>query len=304
LNFARDDVREWAWGFLDELLGKHNIKYLKWDMNRYFSEPGWSEKPIDEQREIWVRYAQNVLEVYSRIQGNYPRVILENCASGGARIDLSMAHVSDLVNPSDNGDPLDNLKIFEGYTQVFLPKTAGRGIGVAPNFINGRATPMKYRAYMGMMGTFFVGDNLFNYTEAEMIEAAGYIKTYKDIRETTQNGDIYRLESAYNKPWAAFEFVRRDRSEAVMFVFGQSMQFRKIVPRIRLRGLDPEAIYKASGLQDAGSYNRLHLTGDPAKGIDGEGSREFSGKGLMQLGVEVALSGDFECLLLKFNKIK
>jgi alpha-galactosidase len=308
LNFAREDVREWAWTWLDDLLGGHNIKYLKWDMNRYFSEPGWPEKPIDEQREIWVRYARNVLELYRRIQEKYPRVILENCSSGGARIDLAMAGVSDMVNPSDNADPLDNLKIFEGYTQVFLPKTSGRGIGVVPNGINGRVTPMKYRAYMGMLGTFILGDNLFNYTEAEMTEAAGYIKTYKEIRETTQNGDLYRLESAYNRPWAVFEFVRRDRSEAVIFVFGQSLQFRKILPRIRLRGLDPEALYRVKGLQDPGPYNRLHLSDQRLSGVSAgdipEGrSREYSGKMLMQLGVEAALMGDFDCLLLRFNKI-
>ncbi|MDR1903824.1 MAG: alpha-galactosidase [Treponema sp.] len=309
LNFARQDVSEWAWGFLDELLGQHNIKYLKWDMNRYFSEPGWPEKPVDEQREIWVRYAQNILELFSRIQEKYPKVILENCSSGGARIDLSMAHVSDMVNPSDNVDPLDNMKIFEGYTQVFLPRTYGRGIGVAPNGINGRVTPIKYRAYLGMLGTFIAGDNLFKYTEVEIAEVAGYIKTYKEIRETTQNGDMYRLESAYNRPWAAFEFVRRDKSEAVMFVFGQSMQFRKIVPRIRLRGLDPESIYKVKGLQDTGPYNKLHLTkellsGEPVKNVYVERSKELSGKMLMQLGVEVALAGDFDCLLFKFSRVK
>jgi alpha-galactosidase len=168
---------------------------------------------------------------------------------------------------------------------------------------------MKYRAYMGMMGTFILGDNLFKYTEAEMAEAADYIQTYKEIRETTQNGILYRLESAYNRPWAIFEFVRHDKSEAVMFVFGQSMQFRKIIPRIRLRGLEPEAIYNVSGLQDAGPYNRLHLSaerlsGEQASGMNNALSKELSGKMLMHLGVELALSGDFDCLLLKFKKVK
>ncbi|MFD1048924.1 cytochrome P450, partial [Kibdelosporangium lantanae] len=41
LNFARTDVAEWAHKWLDQLVGQHEIDFLKWDMNRSFSEAGW-----------------------------------------------------------------------------------------------------------------------------------------------------------------------------------------------------------------------------------------------------------------------
>ena len=40
LNLARNDVKEYVFGFLDKLASEYNIRYFKWDMNRSFSEPG------------------------------------------------------------------------------------------------------------------------------------------------------------------------------------------------------------------------------------------------------------------------
>ncbi|HEX4723685.1 MAG TPA: alpha-galactosidase, partial [Pseudonocardiaceae bacterium] len=41
LNFGRPDVAEWALDWLDRLVVDNEIDYLKWDMNRAFTEAGW-----------------------------------------------------------------------------------------------------------------------------------------------------------------------------------------------------------------------------------------------------------------------
>jgi hypothetical protein len=43
LNMARDDVKEHIFGVLDKPLTDNDIAFIKWDMNRHFSEPGWPE---------------------------------------------------------------------------------------------------------------------------------------------------------------------------------------------------------------------------------------------------------------------
>ena len=52
---ARADVQDYLIEQLDCLLAQHAIRFIKWDMNRNVSEPGWPEAP-GEQRELWVRY--------------------------------------------------------------------------------------------------------------------------------------------------------------------------------------------------------------------------------------------------------
>ena len=39
LNLARNDVKDYVFGFLDKLATENNLRYFKWDMNRSFSEP-------------------------------------------------------------------------------------------------------------------------------------------------------------------------------------------------------------------------------------------------------------------------
>ena len=51
LNMARDDVKNYIFGVLDRLLAENpKIAFLKWDMNRNFSEPGWPEAPVEHRR--------------------------------------------------------------------------------------------------------------------------------------------------------------------------------------------------------------------------------------------------------------
>jgi alpha-galactosidase len=65
LNIARPEVKKYIIDFLTLLLGTNNIRYLKWDCNRAFSEPGWPDRPYAKQREMWVRHVTSLYEILS-----------------------------------------------------------------------------------------------------------------------------------------------------------------------------------------------------------------------------------------------
>ncbi len=73
LNLARDDVKEYIFSALDKLASDYHIRYFKWDMNRTFSEPGWPEVPVAEQRELWVKYVRNLYEIMDRLASEASR---------------------------------------------------------------------------------------------------------------------------------------------------------------------------------------------------------------------------------------
>ena len=50
LNLAREEVKQYLLDVLDKLLTENNIRFIKWDMNRYVSEAGWPEAPPEMQR--------------------------------------------------------------------------------------------------------------------------------------------------------------------------------------------------------------------------------------------------------------
>jgi alpha-galactosidase len=76
--------------------------------------------------------------------------------------------------------------------------------------------------------------------ERKAITAA--IKLYKEnLRELVLQGDLYRLESPYEKPRAALDYVSADKSHAVLFIY----QLRESVTgTVKPQGLDPQKRYR------------------------------------------------------------
>lgn len=284
LNLAKPEVREYIVCFLKNLLSSYSIEYIKWDMNRYMCDPGWPGARDKEQKGVWIGYAQGLYEIYNKITCLFPKVLFENCCSGGGRVEPGMFRYSRIVSRSDNADALDGLQLFEGYTQAYPPATAIGSISSCPNGINGRTTPLKYHAFVALMGTMQIGLNLPMLETSEIDELKKYISLYKGLRHITHQGRLYRLVSAYEKPWAAYEFVTEDRREAVLFVFGQQLRFRQLLPGIRLKGLLSETTYIVNNL--------------PEETIDNSGDvREITGCALMNVGLTADLKGDYDCRL-------
>ena len=182
-----------------------------------------------------------------------------------------MVPYADRINRSDNADPVDVMKLHEGFTTLFLPKTAGGAgnISPSPNTINGRVTPLSFRAHMGMMGSMSVGINLLESPPEELSELKTWLETFKRLRPDLQDAYVYLLASAYQHPYAIFQYVNRGRTATTLFAFGHGLNFQQQLPLIRLRGLQPDAVYTC------------------------EDGRRLSGQALMNRGVPIRLRGDY-----------
>lgn len=284
LNLARPEVATYIFDCLDKLLSQNNISYIKWDFNRPITEPGWPDAPLEHQREIYVRHVTALYEVVDRLRAKYPAVAWEACSSGGARLDLGMIRHFDQVWPSDNTDPFDRLFIQEGYSFAYAPKTMVNWVTESngSHSINNQALNLRYRFHSAMTGTLGVGEDLHRYTPEYEAEVAAYIREYKAIRPIVQEGDLYRLISPRRGSLAALEYVKPDRSEAVVFVYRHTEHYWFSAARVRLCGLDPARSYRVEGLR-----------------------REIvvSGQSLMSLGLLPELSGHFASALIKLTAL-
>ena len=115
LNLARPDVRTYVYGFLDKLLTENDIAFLKWDYNRNWSEPSWPAVAPEKEKEIYVKYIENLYSILKELREHHPNVEIESCSGGGGRVDLGILHYTDEVWPSDNTDPFDRLSISEWF---------------------------------------------------------------------------------------------------------------------------------------------------------------------------------------------
>src|SRR5699024_7368947 len=56
LDFSREDVVDYIFHMMAEILREAPITYVKWDVNRYLTEVGSNELPANRQREVVHRY--------------------------------------------------------------------------------------------------------------------------------------------------------------------------------------------------------------------------------------------------------
>lgn len=242
LNLARADVQEYLIGVLDKLLTENNITFIKWDMNRPASEPGWADAPGD-QRELWVRYVYGLYRVWGELRKRHPKVIWQSCASGGGRADFGILRLADQVWVSDNTEATSRLGIQEGYSQYLPAITMEAWV----TDWNEGIVPLEFRFHTSMCGSLGIGGNLLHWNETERALAAECIRQYKALRPVIQLGVQYRLLSAQKSAYSAVEYVSQDQSQGVLFVFRAHIPEKFNIPQIYLRGLLPEAIYEVEG---------------------------------------------------------
>jgi alpha-galactosidase len=288
LNLARDDVREYIFGVLDKLATDYPIRYFKWDMNRPFSEPGWPEAGPADERKLWVAYVRNLYQIIDRLRAKHPGLEIESCSSGGGRVDLGILQRVEEVWPSDNTDAFDRLGIQEGFSMAYTARIMSAWVTDSPNWVNGRAVSLAYRFLSAMQGDLGIGSNLNKWTDEDFALARKMVALDKRIRATVQTGDLYRLFSPRSGDLAANQYVGPGGRQSVLFVFRHSQQYNLPVPTIRLRGLDPRAIYRIESVD----------------GKLAEKQPQFSGAYLMEAGLNPILRGDFDATAVVLERVE
>ena len=289
LNLARQDVRDYEFGFLDKLLNENDIAFFKWDYNRNWSEPGWPAAPTEDEKQVYVKYTQNLYSILAELRAKHPKLEIEDCSGGGGRVDLGILRYTDQVWTSDNSDPFDRLTIQDGFTYAYTPGVMMQRVPDSPGWGNHRTTSMEYRMLSGMQGALGLGGDLNKWTPEELATSKRLIAEYKQVRETIQHGELYRLISPRNgSEQSVTESVAVDGHEAVVFTFLHSSQFGYPYPRVFLRGLDAAAEYKMTS-----------IAGKAAK----ETPETASGAYWMSHGFDPEMVGDFQAAAFKLERV-
>jgi alpha-galactosidase len=286
LNLAREDVKEYVFQWLDQLVSDNDIAFLKWDYNRNWSEPGWDAVAPEDQKKIYVAYVNNLYDILARLRAKHPKLEIESCSGGGGRVDLGILRYTEEVWPSDNTDALDRLTLQDGFTQAYTPGIMMAWVTDVPSGIDHRIVPLKFRFTVAMSGSLALGGNLNKYSSEDMQASTRFVAFYKRIRATVQRGALYRLIAPEGSESSATEYVSTDGRQAVLFGFLHSQQFGTAFPTVFLRGLADDAIYKVEAI-DPGQVQEVATV---------------SGAYLMHHGLNLNLRGDYDSTAVILEK--
>lgn len=247
LDFSKKEVREYIGDMLENLLAEVPVSYIKWDMNRTFSEVFSNGNDREYQGKVCHKYILGVYELYERLTSRFPHVLFESCASGGARFDPGMLYYAPQGWTSDDTDAIERLKIQYGTSMVYPVSCMGSHVSASPNHQTNRVTPIETRADVAYFGTFGYELDLLKLDEEDKAEIRRQIAFMKEKRELIQKGTFYRLKSPFEGNETAWMIVSEDQKKALVGYYRVMQPVNVGFKRLKLKGLKEGICYKVSG---------------------------------------------------------
>ena len=282
LDMTRQDVRDHIFEAMSAVLHSANITYLKWDMNRAMADIGSAALPAERMGEFYHRYVLGLYDLQERLVQEFPELLLENCTGGGGRFDPGMLYYSPQIWTSDNMDPVQRLLIQEGTALMYPLSTMGAHVCVANNHCNGRVTPLHTRAHVAMAGTFGYELDITQMSQEEREQCAQFNALHHEYSHINRDGDYYRIASyRENGIYDCWQVVSKEKDEFLLTYVQVRFEARPKRIRLRLEGLQEDALYRISGTD-----------------------KVYSGESLMKAGYHMdMLRGDNNSILLHFEKV-
>lgn len=255
LDLTNPDVVSYIITSVNSILDNYNIKYVKWDMNRHFSDIACKRY---HGGEVYHRYIMALYHILDEVILKHPDIYFEGCASGGNRFDLGMLSYFDQIWTSDDTDAIERVSIQSGYALAYPIRCLSNHVNAANSHSVLRQIPLDTRLNVALFGALGFELDLSNLQPLEKKQVESFLKFYKEHRDLIIHGDFYQLEDIKDKGYALWEVVSKDKSEAVVGYFNSLQKMNPSIDEIKLVGLDEKARYSFKVREQ---QNNIHLYG-------------------------------------------
>ncbi len=243
LDFTRKDVQDYIIDAMSKVFSSANISYIKWDMNRVFSDAFSRELPAERMKEFTHRYYLGLYRVMGELTKKFPEILFEGCSSGGNRFDLGILSYFPQIWGSDDTDAVCRMDIQRGYSYGYPVNSYGAHVSACPNHQTLHTVPLETRFSVAAFGCFGYELNLNELSDEQKKQVADQVAFYKEWRKVFQFGDFYRLDKY------RFMAVSKDKSLAVALIFQKECRPNDDYLALRTMGLDPDKVYRIANRQ-------------------------------------------------------
>jgi len=292
LDLSREDVCDYIITVLTDILSNANIEYVKWDMNKSFSEFGSFYLDAEHQGELCHRYMLGLYRVMETLVSSFPNILWEGCSGGGGRFDGGILYYMPQIWTSDCSDAGERMLIQYGTSICYPFSSMGSHVSAIPNHQVWRECSMATRGDMAAMGQFGYELDMSKMSDEEIEQAKEQVKFYKKYGEVFHKGDLYRLRSPFEGNEAVLEFISEDENTVILNYANRLATINNAVVVVKLTGLDPDAIYEEVEAHIGHNVfaNKIRI------------GREFSGEFLMNYGLKFTNQRDFQTTIRVFVK--
>lgn len=255
LDLTRKEVQDYVIEAMSSVFSSGDISYVKWDMNRTFTDYYSAALPAERQGEVAHRYVLGLYRCMKELTERFPHILFEGCAAGGNRFDLGILCYFPQIWASDDTDALCRAEIQNGYSYGYPLSVVSAHVSGCPNHQTLRITPLETRFNVACFGSFGYECNFCDMKKEELDAVKAQIALYKKWRKVLQQGTFYRGRSFTGADTAGsvlagdegnymeWTCVAPDQKSAVGFLLQKlvrpNTQFQYYVPK----GLMPKVKY-------------------------------------------------------------
>lgn len=251
LNLGHPGAWEHCYRTLVNLIEENSLDWLRIDFNISPLDPWRENDAPDRKGANEIRYVAGLYRLWRAIRERFPKLIIDNCASGGRRLEFEALRYSiplwaSDMECADGFDPEFQLTHIAGLSN-YLPAF---GFGVQ-NQTGGDTYNFRASMGPGLAVHYF----MYTYRPLDMPYPHEWLKErlaeYLRVRECF-SGDYYCLDAFHAGvgAWTLMQFDRPDLGRGVVEAFRGEASFYNSAD-IRLRGLEPEAVYEVEDADNA-----------------------------------------------------
>lgn len=249
LNLGNEEARQWLTEHISGMIEREGISVYRQDFNMD-SLPFWrSADEPDRQGITEIRHIEGLYAFWDELLKRHPDLLIDNCASGGRRIDLETVSRSVVLWRSD-------YQYFEpnGYQShtygisLWLPSTStGSGYPEVYSFRSSvnNGLVLSWNPYQPKIQARWRLPFTVDTQQPFPVELAHRLADeFKKVRHFFF-GDFYPLtpHSVADDVWIAYQFHREDLRAGMVLAFRRH-QCPTATMRLKLRGLSPTARYE------------------------------------------------------------
>lgn len=289
LDLANPAAYEYILERLTALLTEYPISYLKWDHNRDLLREGAAH-----------RQTAAVYRLLAAVRAAFPKLEIEGCAAGGARIDLGMLDLVDRVWTSDNNDPLERQRI-QRWTSLLVPlEYLGGHLGAATAHVTGRTSDLSFRFATALFGNAGIEWDLTTATPEERAAVADWVARYKALRPLLHTGTVVRT-GGDDPDHFVHGVVSADRGSALYAYVALRPAESALPAPMRLHGLDPARLYDVHPLPLGPPARTVHQV---ASAWMRAGPVRLPGRALAEAGLPAPLLAPAQAILFEVAAVE
>jgi alpha-galactosidase len=213
IDLGRPEARQWCIDLVVEAYERWGVRWVRWDTNQQ-PRPHWElGVPAGRIGINQINHVQGLYEVFDEILGACPDLFLEQCASGGHRIDLGTVRRGHAFWMNDQTMQTDIVRAMQHGLNTVLP-----GIYANTNLCQGRFDYDDYDFLSHGCGSFGISERLWEAPPAALDRYRAAIDRFKGYRHLL-GGEYSRPTGNPSSRFEPAQVAWSDGGEAVEMEF-------------------------------------------------------------------------------------